>query len=176
MEEKREFYTLREVVEITGLSMDLLRVYEKEFFLQVARTEGKQRRYTKTNIESFLAIRKKIQEQNWSYVQVRAWLNGEIEPLLEDQKIRSNLEKKVDDMQENQEKTNELLKILVEKMDEQSRIIQQQQKYIEESLKTRDQNLMKHLRIAGLEEQKEKEKPRGLFQRIFQGKVAGKEL
>ncbi|HWL22690.1 MAG TPA: MerR family transcriptional regulator, partial [Ureibacillus sp.] len=33
-------YTLKDTVKLTGLSVDLIRLYEKEFNLQIQRTEG----------------------------------------------------------------------------------------------------------------------------------------
>lgn len=33
-------YTLKDTVKLTGLSIDLVRLYEKEFNLQIQRTEG----------------------------------------------------------------------------------------------------------------------------------------
>ncbi|MEK1833428.1 MerR family transcriptional regulator [Priestia megaterium] len=33
-------YTLKDTVKLTGLSIDLIRLYEKEFNLQIQRTEG----------------------------------------------------------------------------------------------------------------------------------------
>ncbi|WP_456364808.1 MerR family transcriptional regulator [Priestia aryabhattai] len=44
-------YTLKDTVKLTGLSVDLIRLYEKEFNLQIQRTEGGHRRYNKTNID-----------------------------------------------------------------------------------------------------------------------------
>lgn len=171
MEENRE-YTLREVAEITGLSNDLIRLYEKEFNLVVDRTEGGHRRFSKKNIEEFVAIRKRIQEQNWSYDQVRAWRNGQIEPLLEDERIRSNLEKEVEALREDQQKTTELLKAVVEKLGEQNQLIHRQQQYIEESINRRDQELMTHLRALH-EGKLEREKPRGFVQRLIQALKPG---
>ena len=46
MDQNKEF-SLREVSEVTGLSSDLLRLYEKEFNLQVERTKGGHRRYSR---------------------------------------------------------------------------------------------------------------------------------
>jgi len=43
-------YTLKDTVKLTGLSVDLIRLYEKEFNLQIQRTEGGHRRYNKQNI------------------------------------------------------------------------------------------------------------------------------
>lgn len=98
MEQSQEF-SLKEASEITGLSNDLLRLYEKEFNLQVERSKGGHRRYSKQNIELLLSIKQKIQDQKWSYKQVAAWLNGDIEPLIENQEVVTSLEKKMVEMQ-----------------------------------------------------------------------------
>lgn len=98
MEQNQDF-SLKETSDITGLSNDLLRLYEKEFNLQVARTKGGHRRYTKQNIELLLSIKQKIQDQRWSYKQVSAWINGNVEPLIENQEVVSTIEKQMDAMQ-----------------------------------------------------------------------------
>lgn len=113
MEKDKELFTMKETSDMTGLSNDLLRIYEEEFNLQIERTAGKHRRYTKKDVELFLTIKKKIQEQNWSYKQVRSWLNGdELALFTEETEVKSNLEKKLDrilDFHEKQEDFNEAL-------------------------------------------------------------------
>ncbi|MGR9527766.1 MerR family transcriptional regulator (plasmid) [Priestia megaterium] len=52
-------YTLKDTVKLTGLSIDLVRLYEKEFNLQIQRTEGGHRRYTKQNIDLLIEIKKR---------------------------------------------------------------------------------------------------------------------
>lgn len=93
--EEQNEYKMKEVSELTGLSNDLLRVYEEEFNLQINRTNGGHRRYTEDDINKFISIKKKIQEQNWSYKKVRSWLNGDELPVaLEEHQVKTNLEKK----------------------------------------------------------------------------------
>ncbi|SED17953.1 MerR family transcriptional regulator [Paenibacillus sp. GP183] len=104
--------TQKQVSDITGLSDDLIRLYEKNFNIQVSRTNGGHRRYSKENVELLNAIKKKIQEQNWSYDQVSGWLNGEVVPF-EEQKIHSNLEKKVDDMQEMMQQHTQMMQFFL---------------------------------------------------------------
>ncbi|MGR5906286.1 MerR family transcriptional regulator [Bacillus paranthracis] len=101
MEEIKEF-TQKEVSELTELSSDLLRLYEKEFNLDIKRTKGNHRRYTEEDINKFVTIKKMIQDQNLSYKQVRSYLNGEdIRPALQDHKVVSNLEKMMEEQKRN---------------------------------------------------------------------------
>lgn len=110
LEENKE-YSLREVTKVTGLSSDLLRIYEKEFNLQINRTSGGHRRYTEEDINQLVTIKKKIQDLNWSYKQVRNWLNGEDTSLaLQDHEVVSNLEKQMNEQKE-------MIQDLAEKLD-----------------------------------------------------------
>ncbi len=100
LEEIKEF-TQKEVSELTELSSDLLRLYEKEFNLDIKRTKGNHRRYTQEDINKFVTIKKMIQDQGLSYKQVRSFLNGEdIRPALQDHKVVSNLEKMMEEQKE----------------------------------------------------------------------------
>ncbi|MCC2425450.1 MerR family transcriptional regulator [Bacillus wiedmannii] len=111
MEENKE-YSLKEVTKVTGLSSDLLRIYEKEFNLQINRTQGGHRRYTEEDINQLVTIKKKIQDLNWSYKQVRNWLNGEDTSLaLQDHEVVSNLEKQMNEQKE-------MIQDLSEKLDQ----------------------------------------------------------
>lgn len=95
-DEKKQ-YTMKETIDMTGLTDDLIRTYTEEFNIQVERTKGNHRRFSVENIEMLLSIKKKISEQNWSYNQVRDWLNGDITTeLLKESQISTNLEKKLD--------------------------------------------------------------------------------
>ncbi len=53
------FYSTKQVAEMTELSDDLIRVYQKEFNLQVERTSRGHRRFTQKNISDLLAIKEK---------------------------------------------------------------------------------------------------------------------
>lgn len=100
LDEIKEF-TQKEVAELTELSSDLLRLYEKEFNLNIKRTKGNHRRYTQEDINKFVTIKKMIQDQSLSYKQVRSYLNGEdIRPALQDHKVVSNLEKMMEEQKE----------------------------------------------------------------------------
>jgi DNA-binding transcriptional MerR regulator len=125
---------MKEVSELTGLSNDLLRVYEEEFNLQINRTNGGHRRYTEDDINKFISIKKKIQEQNWSYKKVRSWLNGDELPVaLEEHQVKTNLEKKV-------EYQTELIQDLTEKLDQSIKLQVEMVKQMHE-LKTEKQEL-----------------------------------
>lgn len=148
LEENKE-YTLKQVSEITGLSNDLLRIYEKEFNLQIKRTGGGHRRYTESDINQLVTIKKMIQEQNLSYKQVRSWMNGEdITPSLQDHKISSNVQK---ELQEHKEMIRDLGEKLDKSMQVQALMMQ---KMIE--LQTEKDEMQKAmLRIASNTEEKE---------------------
>lgn len=181
-------YTLKDTVKLTGLSIDLVRLYEKEFNLQIQRTEGGHRRYNKQNIDLLIEIKKRIQEQNWSYKMINQWLQGEIIP--ESIEVQSNLEKKVESLEDKvqelldrSEKGEQFQFALIQRLDEQSQLIKQlteklssQDKYIENNLEKRDEKLTNAIReisdtkklIAAAQENLES-KPRSLWHRIFRG-------
>lgn len=181
-------YTLKDTVKLTGLSIDLVRLYEKEFNLQIQRTEGGHRRYTKQNIDLLIEIKKRIQEQNWSYKMINQWLQGEIIP--ESIEVQSKLEKKVESLEDKvqellarSEKSEQFQFALIQRLDEQSKLIRQlteklssQDKYIENNLEKRDENLTNAIReisdtkklIAAAQESLES-KPKSFWHRIFRG-------
>jgi len=181
-------YTLKDTVKLTGLSIDLIRLYEKEFNLQIQRTEGGHRRYNKQNIDLLTEIKKRIQEQNWSYKMINQWLQGEIVP--EAVEIQSNLEKKVESLQEKvqellnrSEKDEQFQLALIQRLDEQGSLIKKltekldhQDKYIENNLEKRDEKLTNAIReisdtkkfIAAAQENLDS-KPKGFWSKIFGG-------
>ncbi|MEE3897183.1 MerR family transcriptional regulator [Priestia megaterium] len=179
-------YTLKDTVKLTGLSIDLIRLYEKEFNLQIQRTEGGHRRYTKSNIDLLIEIKKRIQEQNWSYKMVNQWLQGEV--IMEAVDIQSNLEKKIDSLEnkvqellDRSEKDEQFQLALIQRLDEQGKLIKQltdkldsQDRYIENNLDKRDEKLTSALReisdtkklIAAAQENLE-QKPKGFWSKFF---------
>ncbi|MBX9968382.1 MerR family transcriptional regulator [Priestia aryabhattai] len=179
-------YTLKDTVKLTGLSIDLIRLYEKEFNLQIQRTEGGHRRYTKNNIDLLIEIKKRIQEQNWSYKMVNQWLQGEV--ITEAVDIQSNLEKKIDSLEnkvqellDRSEKDEQFQLALIQRLDEQGTLIKQltdkldsQDRYIENNLDKRDEKLTSALReisdtkklIAAAQENLE-QKSRGFWNKLF---------
>ena len=179
-------YTLKDTVKLTGLSIDLIRLYEKEFNLQIQRTEGGHRRYSKNNIDLLIEIKKRIQEQNWSYKMVNQWLQGEV--ITEAVDIQSNLEKKVDSLEnkvqellDRSEKDEQFQLALIQRLDEQGTLIKHltdkldsQDQYIENNLEKRDEKLTSALReisdtkklIAAAQENLE-QKPKGFWNKIF---------
>ncbi|MCM3155463.1 MerR family transcriptional regulator [Priestia megaterium] len=179
-------YTLKDTVKLTALSIDLIRLYEKEFNLQIQRTEGGHRRYTKNNIDLLIEIKKRIQEQNWSYKMVNQWLQGEV--ITEAVDIQSNLEKKIDSLEnkvqellDRSEKDEQFQLALIQRLDEQGTLIKQltdkldsQDRYIENNLDKRDEKLTSALReisdtkklIAAAQENLE-QKPKGFWSKFF---------
>lgn len=179
-------YTLKDTVKLTGLSIDLIRLYEKEFNLQIQRTEGGHRRYNKQNIDLLIEIKKRIQEQNWSYKMINQWLHGEI--LAETVEVQSNLEKKVESLEKKvqellyrSEKDEQFQLALIQRLDEQGKLIKyltekldHQDKYIENNLEKRDEKLTSAIReisdtkrlIAAAQENLEA-KPKGFWNKLF---------
>ncbi|MEI2441701.1 MerR family transcriptional regulator [Priestia megaterium] len=173
-------------MKLTALSIDLIRLYEKEFNLQIQRTEGGHRRYTKNNIDLLIEIKKRIQEQNWSYKMVNQWLQGEV--ITEAVDIQSNLEKKIDSLEnkvqellDRSEKDEQFQLALIQRLDEQGTLIKQltdkldsQDRYIENNLDKRDEKLTSALReisdtkklIAAAQENLE-QKPKGFWSKFF---------
>lgn len=77
--------------------------------------DGGHRRYSQENLELFIKINEKIQQNGWLYDDVRRWLNGEATPkVLEDYQTKTNLEKKFDQISENQEVVAEKLDQLIQ--------------------------------------------------------------
>lgn len=173
---KNKEYTLKEVSSMTGLSNDLIRLYEKEFNLQFKRTEGGHRRFNEKNVEMLNGIKQKIQNQNWSYKQVLSWMNGDVEPILaHDENLKTNLEKQLQELKEQlREKTErdeEFQKILVQKLDEQSKFYQQQleeqRQFFEQKVLESQNDVTKRLAAVAEDREQRKKEERGFFGRLF---------
>ncbi|UYX52188.1 MerR family transcriptional regulator [Bacillus thuringiensis] len=172
-EEPKE-YKMKEVCELTGLSNDLLRVYEEEFNLQINRTNGGHRRYTEDDINKFISIKKKIQDQNWSYKKVRSWLNGDALPLaIEEHQVKTNLEKKVEFqtelIQDLTEKLDQSIKLQVEMVKHMSQLKVQNEE-LEQIVARRNQDLIDTLiqeKRKDRQERIETEAKKSFLQKIF---------
>ncbi|WP_442866585.1 MerR family transcriptional regulator [Bacillus cereus group sp. Bc061] len=170
MEQNKE-YTQKQVSEITGLSNDLLRLYEKEFNLEIARTKGNHRRYSEEDINKFVTIKKMIQDQSLSYKQVRAWLNGEdMTPALQDHKVVSELEKM---MMEQKEMIQDLSTKLEQSITLQVAMAAQMKELKEDKLKleqiveNRNQDLINVLIEEKRKDREERKEKKSFFQRIL---------
>ncbi|MGH0751277.1 MerR family transcriptional regulator [Bacillus paranthracis] len=170
MEQNKE-YTQKQVSEITGLSNDLLRLYEKEFNLEIARTKGNHRRYSQEDINKFVTIRKMIQEQSLSYKQVRAWLNGEdMSPALKDHEVVSNLEKM---MSEQKEMIQDLSAKLEQSITLQVAMATQMQELKEDKLKleriveSRNQDLINTIIEEKRKDREERQEKKSFFKRLL---------
>lgn len=156
--------SLAEVVKITGLSNDLIRLYEKEFDLVIPRTSGGHRRYNKENVEEIIKIKKMVQEQKLSYKEIRNIRAGLIPAAPETSAAAATpdelkeLREAVERMEDNMAKLLTLNEAMAKKMDD-------QQRYIEGALETRQQALMLEIRTRLEEKQK-----RGFFQKLFGGR------
>jgi len=105
-----------------GITEYQIRDWEKEFNIQVPRTAGGHRRYTQENIEIFTKVKEKMEVNGWGIPDVRDWLNGAATPkVIQDLEVRTTVEKKITNLQEEVEdmkeiikKQNELLRTLTE--------------------------------------------------------------
>lgn len=141
---------MKDVSKITGLSEQAVRIYEKEFNIQVDRTQGGHRRYTRENINLLLAIKEKIEVNKYSHKQVRQWINGDTIELDKDPQIKSDLHKRLDDFEQrmlDKFDNNELffekmsqeftrlvnsIEVTLTEMQRKDQIIDQQQKLLEQ--------------------------------------------
>ena len=179
METKSESYAPKTVADSLGVTPDLLKVWSNEFNIQTERSQGGHRRYSKENIEELKAIKEKIHFQKWSYDQVRAWRNGELD-LFVAKEEKSELEKKLDEVLANQQLQNHFNQVLIQKLQEiteelvttkkhlantETKLIEVEQKnnkletFIEEKLEKRDQLLLENIRSM----QNQKQKRKGFF-------------
>lgn len=179
MEIKSESYTPKIVADRLGVTPDLLKVWSNEFNIQTERSQGGHRRYSKENIEELKAIEEKIHVQKWSYDQVRAWRNGDLD-LFVAKEEKSELEKKLDEVLANQQLQNHFNQVLIQKLQEitdelvttkehlantETKLIEVEQKnnkletFLEEKLEKRDQLLFENIRSM----QNQKQKRKGFF-------------
>jgi len=72
-EEKKEYFSISRVEKIVGLPSSTLRYYEKEFsfYLNIHKSAGGHRRYTKDQIQKFLYLKKLIHEQGLTIKEVQ---------------------------------------------------------------------------------------------------------
>lgn len=167
LENTQDAFTPKTAAKIVGVDAELLKIWSNEFSILTERTEGGHRRYSKENIEELQAIKERLHEQNWSYDQIRAWRNGELEVFVAKEQT-SELEKKMDklldqmEMQqkhtERQEQFNQALAMkLTEAMNQIGRL-----QIENESLKTlisdRDQVLIQSLKETLKQRQAEHQK------------------
>ncbi|WP_283747420.1 MerR family transcriptional regulator [Bacillus cereus] len=181
MELKSEMYTPKIVADRLGVTPDLLKVWSNEFNIQTERSQGGHRRYSQENIEELKAIKEKIHVQKWSYDQVRAWKNGELDSFVSKEE-KSELEKKLDEVLENQQLQNQFNQALVQKLQEitnelvitkehlantERKLTEVEGKnnelevFIEKKLEKRDQLLLENIR--DMQKQNQKQKRKGFF-------------
>jgi DNA-binding transcriptional MerR regulator len=92
---------MREAVAMTGFSEHAIRKYLKEFNIQLEKTEGGHRRFTPETIEKLRIVGEK-KELGWSVKQIAAFFSGEVtsEMLKRDTELKTNLEKKIENLEE----------------------------------------------------------------------------
>lgn len=178
MDKKQDLLTMKEVEDLTGLTEHTIRTWCKRFNIQLETTEGGHRRFSKSNIEMLLAIKEKKEDQNWSMKQIGNWLNGEVSTsLLQSAEVKTNLEKKVENLEESVQMLVDLNKKLVEKLDEQNNNFNKQlelhintiNKKLEDETEKRDRQLMLEIRKSQEEVALAKaiEKKTSFFSKIF---------
>lgn len=176
---KLETYTPKIVAEDLGITPDLLKVWSNEFNIQIERSQGGHRRHSKENIEELKGIKEKIHVQKWTYDQVRAWRNGELD-LFVSREEKAELEKKMDEVLENQQLQNQFNQALIQKLQEitnelvttKEHLVNTERKltkveeknseleiFIEKKLEKRDQLLLENIRNI----QNQKQKWKGFF-------------
>jgi len=170
MEENQEdlLYSLSEISKLTGLSNDLVRLYEKEFDLKIARTKeiGGHRRYTEANLREIREIQAQLQQQKLSYKQVRN-LRAGLLPSAANETAAAIVSEAAElkEMREKMENMEKKMDKLIEMNGEMANAMDKQKEYIENALKTRDEALMLELRDRLAEKQQQ---PRGFFN-FFRG-------
>lgn len=166
-QEQERVYKPSEVAQKLNITTDLLRKWSDEFNVPVETTDGGHRRYSISNVELLISISKRIKEQNWSWDQVKAWRNGEVE-MFTSHEERSNLEKKLDDLmdiaknqEEKLERQEQFNQALIQKLNN-------MEKYIADQLPNRVdiENRDKQL-LEKLNNNQEKKRNKSLLNRFF---------
>lgn len=174
MEENQEM-TMKEVVAFTGLSEHTIRNYLSDFNIHVEHTQGGHRRFTEESIKQLKLAKKLKEEQGLSIKQIRSYFNGEtLDVMLEEPELKSNLEKKLEKMDE---KMNSLIDInlqLMKKMDEQEKRhqveIQLLGERISNEMKENQEQILLETKSNEEENDVTKEVSPPLFSRIFSRK------
>lgn len=139
MEEKQD-YTMKEVVTLTGLTEHTIRKWLSEFNIQVDETAGGHRRFPRQAVESLLVAKRKKEDQGWSIKQIRNFFNGDLTTeMLEDPSIKSNLEKRMESMEEAMRMLVEANKNLAGKLDERERNFEIT---LKQALETQEENIL----------------------------------
>jgi DNA-binding transcriptional MerR regulator len=136
LEEEQEFYKMEDVTRITGLSEHTIRTWQREFNIQIDKTDGGHRRFTEKDIQLFKSIDEKKKANGWSTKQIRNWLNGELTPeIIQDTQVKTNLEK---DIQEFKQEITDEFKDLKDVVLQQSQIIMALTQKLDEKDKNQD--------------------------------------
>lgn len=159
MDQNQDFFTMKNVVEITALSEHNIRKWIKEFNIQVHETDGGHRRFTQETVDKLLLAKKKRDQQGWSIKDIRNFFNGELSNELKDQQIDSRehvtaLEKRLQNMEEKLDTTmqinQQLISALKEKEQNEQQTLQTILEHIdakfEDENEKRDRQLMLELR------------------------------
>lgn len=76
---QKELLSIGEVAQVTGIPVHTIRFWESEFerFISPARTTGRQRRYTETEVFRILEIKKLLKEDKYSIAGAKQVLSAE---------------------------------------------------------------------------------------------------
>lgn len=179
MGEEKRYYKPSEVSKTVGITADLLRKWVREFNLQIDTTPNGHRRYTKEDIEQLIAISKKINEQKWSWDQVRSWLNGEEEVFVEREeksRLEQKLDKQSDEIQELKDmvmQQQQFNQVLVERLERMNRYMEDELPQRRE-IESRDIKLLETIREKQEQHREEAfqevaatEEKKGFWKRLF---------
>lgn len=168
MDDNKEFFTFKEVCEITGYKDSVIRYYEKEFNLSIERDDKGRRIFFKKDIDILMQI-KNLQEQGYNNTQIKKILsNQEIAIALFD--INSNISSDAD--------KESVIKIIEEKLNEINNKLEEIDKnvfnkerdiLISENMKLKMELKQKCYEIIELKEKLkyEKQAKNGFLKRIF---------
>ncbi|MEK4031483.1 MerR family transcriptional regulator [Pseudobacillus sp. FSL P4-0506] len=171
-------FTIKEIANLLNESPNVIRNWVKELrdYIPLTKNESGYNVFDQKALEKMKSIKMMHRQQNYSIKQIKHYFatGGEaFQPLPEkgpDELLAEELRKMREELQflrENVQKQEEFNQALVKKLD-------QQQKYIDDKLETRDRQLMKALnetqevkRLMQEEKNGQAEKKKGFFARLF---------
>lgn len=89
---KKNYYTIKEASEITGIKPYVIRYWEEKFkIIRPIRLRSKHRRYTKNDIENILLIKELIYIKGYSITGVKNVLNGKSNEAASDKTSKNSM-------------------------------------------------------------------------------------
>lgn len=191
MQEPEKAYTTKEVSDHLGIGTSTLRKWcmalEGNGY-RFARTESNKRLFVDRDLMSLKYFRKLVQGENFSLGNASKTVTSRYIGLASETRTSSVLQEN-NENKRSLERSDELVKQLLDRLDNQEQYIERQEKfnqellnrldkqqiYLEERLNKRDNNLMQSLRevqetkqlIVAAREEEEKRSDKGFFARLF---------